>query len=697
MVENGWGKLQKIVIILIVSQTFQAVECVKFVRSDDPVITGFARKHPSKTDDFQRAKSEGWANVFTADNPAPTRAFGRPGVALLDVDSDGDLDIYVPTGDRQPNQLFLNQLSQSGRVEFQEAGAKFGVQLEGIDSDGVCACDIDNDGDEDLIVLNSRHPWSLLRNDGGVFVDISVPQTDTSEYEPSSCTCADVNGDGLVDLLISTTFKSILGIFDGAFAYSSPNQLYINQGPKAEQHFIDETSSRGLGGYQGLNNGTWSAALVDFDMDGDLDVFFFDDRAGIFGTGRGMIKLYSNDGEGNFDWITEQAGFNLENEGANMGHAFGDLNCDGFIDLFVTRLGSIQSSLLALVDADSGDPCFEDESSQWVFGSEAGKFTFPGLGGLKANMFGWGAEMMDLENDGDLDIVQIGGMVSGPAGIVTPGSVFENIGMCSGEFKRSDALGEGAYNSLIMSGLAAGDFNDDCFPDYVAISGAEVNPAGLIAFDGTDSTCVVGSPFLKDALHYPVFAPRPDGLTWVNPVGVTPEGSGRLVLEMNDANSGNNGVRIRFRGSVGDIRHAQVNRDATGAIVSFTPEGLKTVMRPLTSGNLHSSSDKRQLFGMGAATKARVVVRWPGKPSVHNAFDLDLSDPEIGACGTGRTLVFPELPCDFKGSLDKSAFKFCVRSNLLKLRNKGIIDKQMEKKFSESMQRAYEESRQELV
>ncbi|GMH35200.1 hypothetical protein BSKO_03068 [Bryopsis sp. KO-2023] len=679
------GKLQKILIILIISQSFPAADSVKFVRSDDPAITGFARKHPSKTDDYQRAKSEGWANVFTKNNPSPVRAFGRPGIALLDADSDGDLDIYVPTGDRQANQLFLNQLNEAGRLEFHEAGEKFGVQLEGIDSNAVCGCDIDNDGDEDLIVLNSRHPWSLLRNDGGVFVDVSVAQNDTSDYEPSSCTCGDVNGDGLVDLLISTTFVNILGIFADPFAYGSPNQLYINQGPEAEQHFVDETDIRGLGGYQGKNNGTWSAALVDFDMDGDLDVFFFDDRGGMGGTSRGTIKLFSNDGDGNFEWITEQAGFNLSNEAANMGQAFGDLNCDGNIDFFVTRLGSIQTRLLGLQGAPP-DVCFEEESSQWVFGSEDGKFTFRGLGGLKANMFGWGVEMMDLENDGDLDIVHIGGMVSASAGIVTPGSVYENIGICSGTFNRSDALGEGAYNTLIMSGLAAGDFNGDCFPDYAAISGAEVSRDGLLVIDSNDSACVAGSPFMKDAVHYPTFSERSGGFPWVNPVGLTPEASGRLALEINDANSENKGVRIRFRGSVGDVWHAEVNRDATGAIVSFTPEGLKTVIRPLTSGNLHSSSDKRQLFGMGAATKARVVVRWPGKSSVHhNALDLDLSDPEIGACGTGTTLVFPEIPCDFKGRSNRFVFKMCVWSSLLKLRYEGVVDKHKAKIFSESI------------
>lgn len=252
----------------------------------------------------------------------------------------------------------------------------------------------------------------------------------------------------------------------------------------------------------------------------------------------------------------------------------------------------------------------------------------------------------------------------------------------------------------MKTGMASGDFNNDFFPDYAAISGARVSAKGLLPLNdtggGTLSECVVGSPFMRDAFRYPTFARQGGSFPWVNPVGLKPEKPGKLVLEVNDAASSNGGVRVKFRGSVGDLRGGGVNRDGTGAVVSFTPRGMKTVMRPLMSGDLHSSSDKRQLFGMGAARKATVVVQWPGRSGpVFNALEIDLDDP--GLSNPGRTLVFPEIPCDFRGNLKKANFRGCVVKNVVQLRLLGVVDAHMGKVLRRSMMKAYEKAHPEKI
>lgn len=95
----------------------------------------------------------------------PMKADGTPGVALLDFDDDGDLDIYVTNGPGAPNSLYSNQLEETGVLEFVDVAADARVTATDQDSSGVCFGDIDNDGDLDIVVWNRNEPPSLLRND----------------------------------------------------------------------------------------------------------------------------------------------------------------------------------------------------------------------------------------------------------------------------------------------------------------------------------------------------------------------------------------------------------------------------------------------------------------------------------------------------------------------------------------------------
>ena len=84
----------------------------------------------------------------------PHRVHGLPGVAVLDYDRDGDLDLYVSNGPGRANSLYANQLIESGQMRFIDVAESASVAATAQDGNGVCCYgDIDNDGDHDLLVL----------------------------------------------------------------------------------------------------------------------------------------------------------------------------------------------------------------------------------------------------------------------------------------------------------------------------------------------------------------------------------------------------------------------------------------------------------------------------------------------------------------------------------------------------------------
>jgi hypothetical protein len=114
--------------------------------------------------DYERAPSPDLVTIesvikdsgtFTipGDLATPAKPGGAPGVALLDYDNDGDVDIYVPNGPGQANSLFSNQLQESGQLSFVDVATSVGIDATAQDSTGVCYGDIDNDGDEDVYVV----------------------------------------------------------------------------------------------------------------------------------------------------------------------------------------------------------------------------------------------------------------------------------------------------------------------------------------------------------------------------------------------------------------------------------------------------------------------------------------------------------------------------------------------------------------
>ena len=150
--------------------------------------------------------------------------------------------------------------------------------------------------------------------------------------------------------------------------------------------------------------------MLDIDQDGDTDIVFGDDDCAgpgqePGGIQRGFIHVMLNtNGTGTF--TDQPITIDSFSSGSWMGLDFGDLNCDGHIDIFGSNFGDYGNDLL-------GNPYFPDllgaRSTRWFLGSGGGSFTDPAAGS-HVSAFGWGNGVFDYDNDGDQDVVYHGGI-----------------------------------------------------------------------------------------------------------------------------------------------------------------------------------------------------------------------------------------------------------------------------------------------
>jgi enediyne biosynthesis protein E4 len=303
---------------------------------------------------FYRNNGDGTFSDATSDTmPMMADKLGA-GCTFIDIDSDGDLDLYAASyvqfsydkhitrmiGKHQfhpgptdyppsPDCLFLNR----GDGTFVDISQRSGIAKLATSSMGVIAFDVDDDGDSDIVVANDQMPNSLLINDGrGNFSDEGVPSGLALDRTGKAngnmgIECADLDGDGLVDLF-TTTYQDEMPV------------LYKNLGSGL---FLDVTNVARIDGslFPHVN---WGCGLIDFDNDGDKDIFiacghfmdniqFIDDRT----TVKVRNYLLDNDGKGKFTNITKEAGSGMAIVESSRGAAFDDLDNDGDIDCVVVN------------------------------------------------------------------------------------------------------------------------------------------------------------------------------------------------------------------------------------------------------------------------------------------------------------------------------------------------------------------------
>ncbi len=602
------------------------------------------------------------ADYFSMIQPeTPMKPRGAPGVAIFDYDNDGDLDIYAVNGPGTPNSLFQSQLAQTGQLTFVDVGIAAGVDATAQQSTGVCYGDIDNDGDEDLYVIGTAEPSFLFENQGdGTFTDITAAAGVAGpSRDAASCAFGDIDGDGLLDLFIANTFTDWTQreplYFASLYPYFEHNVLFHNEGGDV---FTDVSSTSGIENPANMDwpgttgaSYTWAGTFVDLDGDGDQDSIWADSQGASAQTPeqhRGWIRFFDNDGTGHFTDVTQAKG--LDEDGGWMGLSFGDVNCDGRMDLFATNFGDYITF---------GAPI---RSRVWLQNADG---TFSHGGPNVADVFGWGNSMFDLDNDGDADVLYHGGVdINQIISLENPGVILRNDGLCSGDMQVDLSVIQRDHRYRNVHGVATGDLDGNGFMDSVSVSSHDVTPGQPVTLPMTLLTGgPLGSPFDGVALFQLIVTASivPGQEAWLFPGLALPDGS--LSLELNSGNA-NHWIKVRTRGSVGTLPDGKVNRDGIGAILKFTPHRGPTSMQPILGGSSYASENALEVgFGLGSADKGDLEVVWPG--GVKNR----LRNVEAGS-----TVLFPEIPCSYDGAWASfQAYKACVSGALDGLVAAGVL------------------------
>jgi hypothetical protein len=479
------------------------------------------------------------------------------GVALLDYDGDGDLDVFlVQAGSldgstdagASTSRLFRNDLTPSndGRrtLRFTDVTARAGVGLEAYGM-GAAVADYDDDGDLDLFVT-SFGPETLFRNNGdGTFSDVTAEAGVSDALWSTSAAFLDYDRDGDLDLFVANyvdftlagnkTCADALGARDycGPRSYHPvPDRLYRNEG---NGRFSDVSERAGVLRADGAGLGV---AVGDFDGDGWLDLYVANDAT--------PNQLWINRRDGTFVDEGPLSGAALNAAGnpeGSMGIASGDFDADGDEDLFVTNI--VGETFALYVNDGRGN--FEDARVR------------AGLGAPTAAFTGFGADWFDYDNDGWLDLFVANGAVNiveaqrgEPFPFRMRNQLFRNDG--AGRFVETSASGGPAFGRAEISrGAAFGDVDNDGDTDVV----------------------------------------------------VTTSG-GPVRLLLNQAGRASHWLQVALEQGPG-------NRRAFGARVGVERAGRPTLWRRVrTDGSYLSASDARVHFGLGASAEVdAVLVEWP--------------------------------------------------------------------------------------
>lgn len=675
-------KYSAIIILILTNGEAFSDDNITFTDIAKNIDTGIFYKRAKSDRDsvMDNFKLDG-AVLLPTDVPfTPFHSRGNPGVGIFDFDNDGDQDIYVTNGPNVANSLYSNQLTETGKLQFEDVAIHSNVDAQEQDSVGVCFGDIDNDGDEDLYVLGASQSNRLFENLGNTtFKDITLSsQTAAGERSSMTCSFGDVNNDGLLDLVVANNtnhFSRVAPMIPGFQDLAEHNQLFVNQGNNI---FTDQSKASGVESFLGLS---FSIALVDYDMDGDADIVVADDQgprppAEAGGNDYGYVRLLKNNGYGVFEDVTEISGTNIP--GGWMGLAFGDLNNDNKIDIFSTNVGDY---LIDTVGGGAGLPTDRNFwSSRWFLGQDDGGFIVPEIGNPGTTPFGWGTSIADYNNDGDLDIIYYGGEDMGMFMEATnPGVILKNDGAAN--FNRDEKAFEGSTNHSRRSvnGVAVADLNNDGFTDIVSVSNTDwPDDYPLVRISET----YLGGQFDDAAYIWPLFRPvdpldPAKGFVWNGHEPV----DGSLSVEINNAKSHNRSAQVQLLGTKGLLSSGSVNRDGIGAVVSFkTRKHNRSVIQPVVSGGSYSSANSHiQIFGMGNSESGVVDVLWPG--GVRNRFYNLAANEKI---------VLPEIPCSYEDtSLSPNEYVGCVRNALDELRETKLFSKKFLARLLSSSIRAY--------
>ena len=554
---------------------------------------GFVDSGPAVFQDISKASGlSRWKHVMGTPQKKYILETDGSGVGLIDYDNDGWLDIYLVNGStykaldgkEPPPHAALFHNNHDGTFTNVTAKAGVGNDRWGF---GVAIADFDNDGWPDIFVANFGKNRLYRNNRNGTFTDVAEKAGVTLGNWSDGATWGDYDGDGRLDLFVSGYLhydvKNQPTAGDGTVARAfcqlrnvpvmcgprglpgEPDHLFHNNG---DGTFTDTSVKAGVsdpGNYYGF-----TTIFVDVNNDGKVDLLVANDSSPNY--------LYVNKGDGTFEDRSYLSGFALNNEGreiASMGLAVGDYRNNGLLDVLVTDFSDDYKVLYR----NDGDASFSDVSDR------------VGIAEIPVPFLGWGAGLIDYDNDGWKDIFMVNGHVYPEVDQHDWGTTY-------------------AQRPLLFHNLNGEKF------EYVA----PVKGSGLAVV--TPGRGAAFGDLFNDGKIDVVISPI----------------DGPPVLLRNVNADHHHWVELKLVGG------PKSPRDAVGATIYLTANGMRQREDVMSGGSFISSNDQRAHFGLGDATEAGTAeIHWPSGltetialPAVDRIYTVTEGKGITGALCKGR-------------------------------------------------------------